>query len=177
MELDNTTNTEYLNNLCRMTDESEDLMRELKIKNTPLWKMIVLHRISINPAKALNVKYLDSDLVAYGLKYVSDLLYRNFDVMKQDEKNDLFITLTLLVMYGGFRTSTVPISVILPHYISLVLNMIEGNTLRPVLSMEIWGHYKTWLDNANIFYVEESRIRIEIDHLIKEQNKIKNIDL
>lgn len=159
-----------------MSDQSEDIMRELKIKNTSLWKMIVLHRISVNPAKALNVKYLDSDLVAYGLKYVSDLLYNKHETIEHEEKNDLFITITLLIMYGGFRTCNVPAIVVLPEYISLLCDMLDNGSLRPVLTSEVWEHYKKWLRNGRDFYTEENRIRIEIDSLIKEQNTIKSID-
>jgi hypothetical protein len=158
-----------------MTDGNEFILRELKVRNTSLWKMIILHRISINPVKALAVKYLDSDLVGYGLKHLSGVLFRNFSTMTDDEKNDAFITVTALIMYGGYRVSPEPIVVLLPVYVSLISDMIDNESLKPVLEKSIWEYYRTWVFNARDFYSEEERIRMEIEHLIKDQNSIKDI--
>jgi hypothetical protein len=53
--------------------------------------------------------------------------------------------------------------------------VIDNESLKPVLEKSIWEYYRTWVFNARDFYSEEERIRMEIEHLIKDQNSIKDI--
>lgn len=176
MEMNNVMNTEYLNSLCCMSDESEELMKELKIKNTSLWKMIVLHRITINPAKALKVQYLDSDLVAYGIRYISDRLHNNYDSFNQDEKSELFVTITLLILYDRYRVCKMPLAMAMPDFIDVLCDKLELGEIRQVLTKDIWEYYLDWVNNGKIFYDDMRKIDMELACLIKDQNSIKNID-